>query len=117
GRFIDGLSGEQFALPEAIGLLRKARQRPQDGTVLAVSAVDPLNLAGVVLAGGRGPRIPGARVAYRDGIPVAALVAGEVRPPAWLPPEAAEAARAALLRDPSPASPFLPAGIGQTTPL
>lgn len=117
GRFIDGLSGEQFALPEAIGLLRKARQRPQDGTVLAVSAVDPLNLAGVVLAGGRVPRIPGARVAYRDGIPVAALVAGEVRPLAELPPEAAEAARAALLRDPSPASPFLPAGIGQATPL
>src|SRR4249919_1707678 len=36
GRFIAGLSGEQFALPEAIGAMRAVRKRPHDGTLVAV---------------------------------------------------------------------------------
>jgi ATP-dependent Lhr-like helicase len=32
GRFVEGFSGEQFALPEAIGALRAARRRPPEWT-------------------------------------------------------------------------------------
>ena len=52
GRFVSGLAGEQFALPEAIPLLREVRRRPQDGSLVAVCGVDPLNLAGTLLPGG-----------------------------------------------------------------
>jgi hypothetical protein len=56
GRFIAGLSGEQFALPEAIGALRAVRKRPPDGALVSLSALDPLNLVGTVLAGDKVPR-------------------------------------------------------------
>ncbi|MBB6066359.1 ATP-dependent Lhr-like helicase [Pseudoxanthomonas broegbernensis] len=101
GRFIDGLSGEQFALPEAIGLLRKARQKPMDGSLVCVSALDPLNLSGTVIVGDKVPRIAGARVLYRDGMPLASLVAGEVRAMAELSPAEEGAVRRALLREPA----------------
>jgi ATP-dependent Lhr-like helicase len=103
GRFITGLSGEQFALPEAIAPLRRARQTRDDGTLVCVSALDPLNLSGTVIAGDKVPRIAGARVLFRDGMPVAALVAGEVRPMAGvegLPGEEQSAIRKLLLREP-----------------
>ncbi|WP_267127415.1 Lhr family helicase, partial [Xanthomonas sacchari] len=74
GRFIDGLSGEQFALPEAIGLLRQLRRQPGDGTWVCVAAADPANLLGSVLPGTRLPRVAGARVLYRDGVPMASWV-------------------------------------------
>jgi ATP-dependent Lhr-like helicase len=32
GRFVAGLAGEQFALPEAVPLLRTMRNRPADGS-------------------------------------------------------------------------------------
>jgi ATP-dependent Lhr-like helicase len=80
GRFIGGLSGEQFALPEAIGLLRQVRRQPHDGAWLCVAAADPANLLGSVLPGSRVPRVPGARVLYRDGVPVAAWVAERFQP-------------------------------------
>jgi ATP-dependent Lhr-like helicase len=35
------LSGEQFALPEAIGALRAVRKRPHDGALVSLSALDP----------------------------------------------------------------------------
>src|SRR5690606_19402945 len=78
GRFVAGLSGEQFALPEAVTALRQVRRTPPDGELLALSASDPLNLAGTVLPGSKVPRLPGARVLYRDGIALAALVAGRI---------------------------------------
>jgi ATP-dependent Lhr-like helicase len=83
GRFVAGLSGEQFALPEAVGLMRSVRQRPRDGTLVRVSALDPLNLAGTVLPGAKVPRLAGARLVYEDGVAVASLVSGEVQ---WLVP-------------------------------
>jgi len=83
GRFVAGLSGEQFALPEAVGLMRSVRQRPRDGTLVRVSALDPLNLAGTVLPGTKVPRLAGARLIYEDGVAVASLVSGEVQ---WLLP-------------------------------
>jgi ATP-dependent helicase Lhr and Lhr-like helicase len=99
GRFVDGLSGEQFALPEAIASLRQLRRRGPDGRLLAVSALDPLNLAGTVLAGDKVPRQSGARVLYRDGVPVGSLVAGTIALAADLPPELHADARRLLLRE------------------
>jgi len=78
GRFIAGLSGEQFALPEAIGALRQVRKRAHDGALLGLSALDPLNLVGTVLPGAKVPRVLAARVLLRDGLPLATLVAGQV---------------------------------------
>jgi len=77
GRFVSGLAGEQFALPEAIPLLRDARRRPTDGSLVAVCGVDPLNLAGTLLPGAKVPALASNRLVYRDGLPVAALVAGK----------------------------------------
>lgn len=76
GRFIAGLSGEQFALPEAIAPLRAVRQRPCDGDLVAVCGADPLNLVGSILAGANVPALTGSRILYRDGMPVATLVSG-----------------------------------------
>jgi ATP-dependent Lhr-like helicase len=77
GRFVAGLSGEQFALPEAIPLLRAMRRRPPDGALVLVSGVDPLNLAGTLLPGDKVPALAGNRLLFRDGTPVATLIAGK----------------------------------------
>jgi ATP-dependent Lhr-like helicase len=78
GRFIAGLSGEQFALPEAVASLRAIRQKQPDGQWISVCGADPLNLVGGVLAGTTVPALTTSRVLYRDGVPVAKLVGGEV---------------------------------------
>ncbi len=78
GRFVAGLSGEQFALPEAIAALRGVRQRAPNDTWVCLCGADPLNLVGSLLAGDKVPRLTGSRVLYRDGVPVAKRVAGEV---------------------------------------
>ncbi len=100
GRFIEGLSGEQFALPEAIAPLRRVRGRVPDGQLVEVSALDPLNLSGTVLGGEKVPRTAGARLVYRDGVPVAARVAGEVRWLAALEPPLEEEVRRRLAGEP-----------------
>ena len=76
GRFIAGVVGEQFALPEAVALLREVRRRPLDGSLVSLSACDPLNLLGTLLPGSKVPALAGNRLLYRDGVPVASLVAG-----------------------------------------
>ncbi|MCP1498194.1 ATP-dependent Lhr-like helicase [Pseudomonas migulae] len=77
GRFVSGLAGEQFALPEAIPLLREVRRRAHDGSLIAVCGVDPLNLAGTLLPGAKVPALASNRLVYRDGLPVAAEIAGK----------------------------------------
>ncbi len=74
GRFVEGLVGEQFALPEAIAPLRAVRRRADDGERICLSGADPLNLVGTVLAGDKVPALTASRVLYRDGMPVAARV-------------------------------------------
>ena len=78
GRFVAGFSGEQFALPDAIGMLRDIRRQPESDRWVAVSGADPLNLAGILTPGPKIASLTGNRVLYRDGIPIASLVAGEV---------------------------------------
>ncbi len=79
GRFVAGFTGEQYALPEAIGLLREARRKPQSQHCVSLSGADPLNLVGILTPGPRLPALSGNRVLYRDGLPVATLSGGEVR--------------------------------------
>jgi ATP-dependent Lhr-like helicase len=99
GRFIAGIAGEQFALPEAIGLLRSVRQRAHDGSLVCASGSDPLNQLGTLLPGPRLPALTGARVLYRDGVPIATLVSGEVALLETMDDSAAWVARKQLLRD------------------
>jgi len=78
GHFVGGVSGEQFALPEAIGLLRSLRKAAPKGELVVLSAADPLNLVGVLTPGPRIPAIAANRVLLRDGLPIAALEAGQI---------------------------------------
>jgi ATP-dependent helicase Lhr and Lhr-like helicase len=79
GRFVAGFSGEQYALPEAVGLLRKKRRERDTDQWVSLSAADPLNLVGILTPGLRLPALTGNRVVYRDGIPVAVLAGGKVQ--------------------------------------
>jgi len=55
GRFVDGFTGEQFARPEALDLLRKVRRECAEGAeATVIVGADPLNLTGVLLPGVRG---------------------------------------------------------------
>ena len=78
GRFVDGFSGEQFALPEAIGLLRRHAVEPAHRKLKVINAADPLNLGGFITAGVRTPAKPGNRILLGNGVPAARLVSGEV---------------------------------------
>jgi ATP-dependent Lhr-like helicase len=105
GRFVAGFSGEQFALPEAIGELRKTRREPHSGAWISLSAADPLNLVGILTPGPRLAALTGNRLLYRDGLPVAALAAGEVQFLQDMEAAAEWEAQKALLRaQPAPAT-------------
>jgi ATP-dependent Lhr-like helicase len=69
GRFVAGFVGEQFALPEAVDMARAVRRQAPSGGRVRLSAVDPLNLTGVVTPGPRVPAMPGNVVTYVDGLP------------------------------------------------
>ncbi|MDE3071706.1 MAG: DEAD/DEAH box helicase [Pseudomonadota bacterium] len=98
GRFVEGLVGEQFALPEAIAPLRAVRRRGGDGELVCLSGCDPLNLVGTVLVGDKVPALAGTRVLYRDGIAIAALVGGRPTALTELSSAQAQATEHALLR-------------------
>ena len=78
GRFVDTFSGEQFALPEAIGQLRDKGQ-DEPGSIFVIAATDPLNLTGIVTPGERIPAQLGYRIAYLNGVPAAAASGQGVR--------------------------------------
>ncbi|HKC25305.1 MAG TPA: hypothetical protein VKF32_11215, partial [Thermoanaerobaculia bacterium] len=51
GRFVAGFDGEQYALPEAVALLRSVRRRaaaPDGPLPVEVDAADPLNFRGIL---------------------------------------------------------------------
>ena len=104
GRFVAGFSGEQFALPDAVGLLRETRRRPASGAFVSISGADPLNLVGILTPGQRLAALTGNRLLYRDGLPVAVLAGGQVQFLQELAPaEEWEAHKALLLAAPAPA--------------
>ena len=76
GRFVNGFSGEQFALPEAADELRSVAKAAGSGQVVTLSGADPLNLSGVLLAVPRVPALRTNKVTLCDG----ALVAREPLP-------------------------------------
>lgn len=81
GRFITGVGGEQFALPDTIQQLRRLRDEPVGQELLVVSAADPLNLIGILTRQDRVPRTASNRVAYLNGEPLATFQGGEI---SWL---------------------------------
>ncbi len=104
GRFVAGFSGEQYASPEAVAMLREIRRKDGSGELVSLSGADPLNLVGILTPGPKLGALTGNRVLYRDGIPVALLAGGETRfledfdePVQWQ-------ARKTLLRGAVPAS-------------
>jgi ATP-dependent Lhr-like helicase len=130
GRFVAGISGEQFALPEAVGMLRAIR-RAGTGTMdfgfrspgqlqesslavglpssdaaqeslISISAADPLNLVGIITPGGRITAYTSNRILYRNGEPVAVLESGEPRFLIELSRAMEWKAKAALMRKATP---------------
>jgi ATP-dependent Lhr-like helicase len=70
----------QFATPDAVTRLREIRRSPRRSTLVAISAADPLNLAGIVVAGERIASLPTTKIACVDGTPVAVLEGDFLRP-------------------------------------
>ena len=68
GRFVTGFSGEQYAHPDAIDVLKSVRKQPRSGETVRISAADPLNLTGIVLPAPRIPAIGANTVTYVDGV-------------------------------------------------
>jgi ATP-dependent Lhr-like helicase len=127
GRFVAGISGEQFALPEAVGMLRAIRrtrtgsmdfgfrspareteERIADSTtaetesLVSVSAADPLNLVGIITPGGRVTAHTSNRILYRNGEPITVLESGEVRFLVELSRTTEWKAKSALIRKATP---------------
>jgi ATP-dependent Lhr-like helicase len=107
GRFVAGVSGEQFALPEAVSMLRSIRRAGnsegglQDG-LISVSAADPLNLIGIITPGSRLTAHTANRLLFRGGEPIAVLESGETRFLKELSRSMEWKAKAALLRKATP---------------
>ena len=72
GRFVAGFSGEQFARPEAVELLRDLRRNLRDnsgeGEEIEIALADPLNLTGVILPGPRTSALAQGVLRLRNGI-------------------------------------------------
>jgi ATP-dependent Lhr-like helicase len=69
GRFVTGMSGEQYASPEATSLLADVRRDAGRGDEVVVAGADPLNLTGEWLGGARVPAVRHRTVRYRNGVP------------------------------------------------
>jgi ATP-dependent Lhr-like helicase len=95
GRFVNGMSGEQFALPEAVERMREIRRQPHDGRIVVISGADPVNLVGIITSGERVRALASTRIAYRDGIAISAIEGDYLRPLADV--ETAVASEAAAL--------------------
>jgi ATP-dependent Lhr-like helicase len=63
-----------------VGTLRAVRRSTPGEALVAVSGVDPLNLAGYVTPGETVAALTSNRIVYRDGVPLAARDAGGIRP-------------------------------------
>ena len=78
GRFVAGFVGEQFALPEAVEMLRRVKSTEPKGQLTAVSACDPLNIVGILTPGEKVPAVLGNRIVFRDGVPLCSLENGSL---------------------------------------
>ena len=102
GRFVAGPTGEQYALPEAVEMLRAirrgARDRAEDERVVVISACDPLNLVGLLTPGARVSSLGSNRIALRGGVPVAVREGGVTRMLEELPLPVQREIESALIR-------------------
>jgi ATP-dependent Lhr-like helicase len=80
GRFVSGMSGEQFALPEAVEHLRDVRRQGDDPSLIVISAADPLNLVGILSTGDRIRANVSTKIAYRNGVAVSAMEGDFLKP-------------------------------------
>src|SRR5262249_16773663 len=88
--FVRGVAGEQYAVPEAVELLRNLRDEPADSNTLVLSAADPANLCGIITSEPRIPAIHTNTVALRNGQMIAACQAREIQWFAEVRPESIE---------------------------
>jgi ATP-dependent Lhr-like helicase len=102
GRFVAGISGEQFALAEAVGMLRAIRRAGAQESLISVSAADPMNLVGIITPGTRVTSHTGNRILYQDGAPIATLESGETKFLVELSRAMEWKAKAALVRKATP---------------
>jgi ATP-dependent Lhr-like helicase len=70
GRFVEGFTGEQFALPEAVEALRTLRRKHEGQEMVLIAAADPLNLVGILTPGSRVSPMAGQAILFVDGVPV-----------------------------------------------
>jgi ATP-dependent Lhr-like helicase len=66
-------TGEQYALPEALTMMRKVRKQAHDGAEIRISASDPLNLTGIIGDGERVSSSHTRQILYQDGAVVRVL--------------------------------------------
>jgi ATP-dependent Lhr-like helicase len=78
GRFVGGLVGEQFALPEAVEGLRAIRRQQELDTII-VAAADPLNLVGILTPGQRISPFTQQVIVYRGGVPIETGALGAIK--------------------------------------
>jgi ATP-dependent Lhr-like helicase len=98
GYFVRALSGEQYALPEAVELLRLRRRRKElEPRPVAISAADPANPYGAMLAGMGVAREAANVIVFDRGRPLLALAGGDLRVPAALEDTEFTAALSTLL--------------------
>ena len=102
GRFVAGISGEQFALPDAVGMLRAIRREGAQESMISISAADPLNLVGIIIPGNRVTSHTSNRILYHDGVPTAVLESGETKFVVELSRAMEWKAKAALMRKTTP---------------
>ncbi|MDQ3259499.1 MAG: ATP-dependent DNA helicase, partial [Pseudomonadota bacterium] len=101
GRFVAGMSGEQFALAEAVESVRDVRRNADKIEWAAVSGADPLNLVGILTPGDKLAAISNNRLLYRQGVPVAIMAQGEIQFLQALEKLEMQHARDVLLRRPA----------------
>jgi ATP-dependent Lhr-like helicase len=105
------MSGEQFAMPEAVTRLREIRRTPPDGRLIVISAADPLNLCGIITTGDRVRAVASTRIVYRDGVALAALEGDYIKQLA--PIDAAIAGKVASTLAGRPVPPVISGYIGR----
>ena len=77
GRFVGGVSGEQFATDAAVGQLRQVRDEAADADWLVLSAADPLNLSGILDSAPRVPATNANSLILQNGLCLAARRGGQ----------------------------------------
>jgi len=78
GRFVAGVSGEQYALTTAVERLRQMRESSATQVWQVLSAADPINLLGIITPGARVPATRSNRILLVNGRPVASRESGEM---------------------------------------